>query len=133
MKKFAGNALSAGEAHEDLLQAVRRTYTSAPSSDRDLRDLVIDLWLIIVSRIVEEREENVEAVMLEIPDFAMDLSMRLLPFYGTVEMDWRCPCGRVVYGRGMDIFRSACPTCMRPLKDVADLSVRPTVKMKPCW
>ena len=133
-KKFARGATSTTTTpHNDILQAIPLVYNLTPRTDRGLREVVIGLWLIVASEVVAQKREEVEAVMREAPEFAMDVSMRLAPLCGKGEMSGRCHCGRQVYGRGRHIFTTICVSCRRSANEVKELSVCADVKLKPFW
>ena len=131
--KFASSATAPTMEYGDLLQAIRLIYSLTPSTDRGLRDIAINLWLICASDLFKEKQHEAETVMREVPDFVVELSTKLAPRCVEERQEAICRCGEKVYWRGTSLFQDRCPDCKRPLRELEMLSIISTVKLKPFW
>ena len=109
--KFTKSAVTADMDYGDLLQAIRPIYSLTPSTDRGLRDIAINLWLICASEIFKEKQQEAETVMREVPDFVIELSTNLAPRCFEERQEAICRCGNKIYWRGTSVFRDQCPHC----------------------
>ena len=101
-------------------------YTSTPTTDRVLRDMVVEFWAAGGATLIKQQgREAVEKFLRDTPDFAHDLAMKYserpdTPFRG------ECKCGRNFVHIGRSIFQSRnCDKCSRPVdwKNILGLSV----------
>ena len=76
------------------LPAIRLIYSSTPSSDRGFRDVILDLWQVASTPIIEQRGlDIVDRFMRDNPTFASDMALN----YGKDRVSPRnCRCGRLI-------------------------------------
>ena len=130
-KKFGENAHTATERHQNFLSAIRPIFSMTPSSDRGLRDMAVSIWLFIAAGAEEEKKDEVEAIMLDVPDFARNIAMRLAPLCSKALLQGACHCGEDTFGGGNSLFEARCFKCRRPAKEAVKLFVRPYVNIEP--
>ena len=132
-KKFGEYAPTAAATHQNFLSAIRPIFSMTPSSDRGLRDMAVNTWLFIAAGAEEERKDEVEAIMLDVPDFARNIAMRLAPLCSKVLLQGICHCGQDTFGSGESLFEARCFNCKRPAKEAVKLFVRPYVEIEAFW
>ena len=132
-KKFAEHAHTAAVTPQNFLSAIRPIFSMTPGNDRGLRDMAVDTWLFIAAGAEEQMKDEVEAIMLDVPDFARSIALRLAPLCSKVLLEGVCRCGQDKFVGGESHFESLCLNCRRPAKDAVKLFIRPRVEIEPFW
>lgn len=132
-KKFAECAPTAATMHQDFLSAIQPIFSMTPSSDRGLRDIAVNIWLFIAADAEEERKDEVEAIMLDVPEFARNIAMRLAAPCSKAVLEGICRCGQDKFAGGPSLFAAICLNCRRPAREGTKLFIRPRVGVEPFW
>lgn len=75
-KRFADAAPASALRNEDPSKAIILAFNSTPTTDRPLRDLVLDYWITFAEVLVLDRGPALTSIAREAPDFAAEALLR---------------------------------------------------------
>ena len=134
-KRFGESVPSAISTQENILTVIELVYTTTPESDRALRDIVSDLWLLMGSHVIIQHGDSVvNSVLKGLPEFTLAMAKKFALLAGESNVKAMCYCnGRASHGRGNDIFERCCFTCARPVKDSKEMLLQPSIQINRFW
>ena len=133
-KKFGENMPSVTSI-QDLLSITQVVYTSTPSMDRTLRDILMDFWIVKGSTILTSQADSAaNEVFKEVPDFLLDIAKMFAVSCGKPSFSAICLCGDTMsLGPGDNIFNRRCMKCRRYTREMAEIFVKPLIQIKQFW
>ncbi|KAJ8610781.1 hypothetical protein MRB53_038332 [Persea americana] len=126
-KKFSSCIPPAMSRKEDAVEVTKLVYTSTPSGDRTLRDMILHLWFLLGSDIIARHGQSQTHEMLRtVPDFTTELAMKSILSTGNTIVECQCECNETYscWNR-RDVFTVRCSKCKRTVTAHTALSMRP--------